>query len=200
MPYSVEVKETAKRLYLRRCRPREIQAQLGLPNVRIVYYWIARGGWDEMLTDEEPLTAVSRRITLLLEKVGSLSKGDLDELDRLTSVRERLVKQAARPAPVEAAGARQDSRGAVARRAARPGRAWRTERGQAAAEEAEERHQRADRAGFRGEVHQQDVRLPAGAIRGEEKPADRADPQRPQKQTDRPDPTTSPPRPSWTRC
>ncbi|WP_271105119.1 terminase large subunit domain-containing protein [Pseudomonas tohonis] len=110
MPYSVEVKETAKRLYLRRCRPREIQAQLGLPNVRIVYYWIARGGWDEMLTDEEPLTAVSRRITLLLEKAGSLSKGDLDELDRLTSVRERLVKQAARPAPVEAAGARQDSR------------------------------------------------------------------------------------------
>ncbi|WP_152219758.1 terminase large subunit domain-containing protein [Pseudomonas sp. SCB32] len=99
MPYSIEVKETAKRLYLRRCKPREIQAQLGLPNVRIVYYWIAKGGWDEMLTDEEPLAAVSRRITLLLEKPETLSKGELDELDRLTTLRERLQKQAAKPAP-----------------------------------------------------------------------------------------------------
>ncbi|PAU66542.1 terminase, partial [Pseudomonas sp. PIC25] len=98
MPYSAEVKETAKRLYLRRCKPREIQAQLKLPNVRIVYYWIAKGGWDEMLTDEEPLSAISRRITLLLEKSGTLSKGELDELDRLTSIRERLLKQSARSA------------------------------------------------------------------------------------------------------
>lgn len=102
MPYSIEVKETAKRLYLRRCKPREIQAQLKLPNVRIVYYWIARGSWDEMLTDEEPLTAVSRRITLILEKAGTLSKGDLDELDRLTTVRERLVKQCAKPVAQQA--------------------------------------------------------------------------------------------------
>ena len=43
MPYSTEIKEAAKRLYLRRAKPREIQAELGLPNVRIVYYWIARG-------------------------------------------------------------------------------------------------------------------------------------------------------------
>lgn len=97
MPYSIEIKETAKRLYLRRAKPREIQAELGLPNVRIVYYWIAKGGWDEMLTDEEPLTAVSRRITLLLEKPGTLAKGELDELDRLTTVRERLLKQCAKP-------------------------------------------------------------------------------------------------------
>ncbi|HBO2948528.1 TPA: terminase family protein [Pseudomonas aeruginosa] len=100
MPYATEVKEAAKRLYLRRCKPREIQAQLGLPNVRIVYYWIAKGGWDEMLTDEEPLAAVSRRITLLLEKPGTLAKAELDELDRLTTLRERLQKQAARPAPM----------------------------------------------------------------------------------------------------
>lgn len=100
MPYATEVKEAAKRLYLRRSKPREIQAQLGLPNVRIVYYWIAKGGWDEMLTDEEPLAAVSRRITLLLEKPGTLAKSELDELDRLTTLRERLQKQAARPAPV----------------------------------------------------------------------------------------------------
>jgi hypothetical protein len=99
MPYSPEVKDAAKRLYLRRCKPREIQAQLKLPNIRIVYYWIAQGCWDEMLTSEEPLTAVSRRITLILEKPGTLVKGDLDELDRLTTVRERLMKQCAKPVP-----------------------------------------------------------------------------------------------------
>ena len=50
-----------------------------------------------MLSDEEPLTAVGRRITLLLDKASSLSKDDLNELDRLTSIRERLLKQAAKP-------------------------------------------------------------------------------------------------------
>lgn len=102
MYYSTEVKEAAKRLFLRRCKAKEIQAQLNLPNIRIVYYWIRQGGWEDMLSDEEPLTAVGRRITLLLDKVGSLSKDDLNELDRLTAVRERLLKQAAKPAPAAA--------------------------------------------------------------------------------------------------
>lgn len=101
MPYSNEVKDAAKRLYLRRCKPREIQAELKLANVRIVYYWIAKGGWDELLTDEEPLTAVSRRITLVLERPGTLSKADLDELDRLTTLRERLLKQCGKAPAVE---------------------------------------------------------------------------------------------------
>ena len=38
MLYSTEVKETAKRLFLRRCKAKEIQAQLNLPSIRIVYY------------------------------------------------------------------------------------------------------------------------------------------------------------------
>ncbi|WJM90979.1 terminase family protein [Pseudomonas brenneri] len=105
MPYAPELRETAKRLYLRRCKPREIQAQLKLPNIRIIYYWIAKGGWDEMLSDEEPLTAVSRRITLILERATTLTKGELDELDRLTVVRDRLLKQSAKPAPAPAGDA-----------------------------------------------------------------------------------------------
>lgn len=100
MYYSTEVKEAAKRLFLRRCKAKEIQAQLNLPNIRIVYYWIRQGGWEDMLSDEEPLTAVSRRITLLLEKQATLTKGELDELDRLTTIRERLAKQCTKPNPV----------------------------------------------------------------------------------------------------
>lgn len=108
MPYSNEVKDAAKRLYLRRCKPREIQAELKLANVRIVYYWIAKGGWDELLTDEEPLTAVGRRITLILERPGTLAKADLDELDRLTTLRERLLKQCGKSAAAEPAREKSD--------------------------------------------------------------------------------------------
>ena len=118
MLYSTEVKEAAKRLFLRRCKAKEIQAQLNLPNIRIVYYWIRQGGWEDMLSDEEPLTAIGRRITLLLDKTTSLSKDDLNELDRLTTIRERLLKQAAKPSlaptpddPAEPQERRQGSRG-----------------------------------------------------------------------------------------
>lgn len=97
MIYPREVKEAAKRLYLRRCSVKEIQAHLKLPNVRIIYHWIRQGEWDEMLTDEEPVTAVSRRITLILEKQDTLTEGELKELERLTSIRERLIKQSSRP-------------------------------------------------------------------------------------------------------
>ncbi|WP_122665341.1 terminase large subunit domain-containing protein [Pseudomonas viridiflava] len=108
MYYSTEVKEAAKRLFLRRCKAKEIQAQLNLPSVRIVYYWIRQGCWEDMLTEEEPLTAVSRRITLLLDKPGSLSKADLDELAQLTTIRERLAKQCAKPAPTPVSDEPQD--------------------------------------------------------------------------------------------
>lgn len=109
MYYSTEVKEAAKRLFLRRCKAKEIQAHLNLPNVRIVYHWIRQGCWDDMLTDEEPLTAVSRRITLLLDKPGSLTKGELDELSHLTTIRERLAKQCAKPAPAQISDPQQDA-------------------------------------------------------------------------------------------
>ena len=102
MNYPTEVKEAAKRLYLRRCSVKEIQAHLKLPNKRIIYYWIRQGSWDEMLTDEEPVTAISRRITLILEKQEALTKGELDELERLTAMRERLIKQSSKAAPAVA--------------------------------------------------------------------------------------------------
>jgi len=102
MNYPTEVKEAAKRLYLRRCSVKEIQAHLKLPNIRIVYYWIRQGGWDDMLTDEEPLSAVNRRITLILEKIEPLTKAELDELERLTSLLERLKKLVAKPTPAAA--------------------------------------------------------------------------------------------------
>ncbi|SDQ54800.1 Putative ATPase subunit of terminase (gpP-like) [Pseudomonas sp. UC 17F4] len=108
MNYPTEVKEAAKRLYLRRCSVKEIQAHLKLPNKRIIYYWIRQGSWDDMLTDEEPVTAVSRRITLIMEKPGTLTEGDRKELECLTSIRERLIKQSSRPPATPANDAKAD--------------------------------------------------------------------------------------------
>lgn len=139
MYYANEVKEAAKRLFLRRHKAKEIQAQLNLPNIRIVYYWIRQGGWEDMLCDEEPLTAVSRRITLLLEKHAPLSKGELDELDRLTTVRERLAKQCAKPAAM-----------AVAENTEEPGQRRGDERGN--------RRERADRGSKGGGKREKKVK------------------------------------------
>ncbi|WP_095068224.1 terminase large subunit domain-containing protein [Pseudomonas sp. Irchel 3A18] len=126
MNYPTEVKEAAKRLYLRRCSVKEIQAHLKLPNKRIIYYWIRQGLWDEMLTDEEPVTAISRRITLILEKVSTLTKDELDELERLTAVRERLIKQTNKASAAPVADQNQDQ-GEPGQR--RQGRGERRERG-----------------------------------------------------------------------
>ena len=95
-------------MYLRRYKAKEIQAQLGLPHIRIVYHWIQQGKWEDMLSDEEPLNACRRRITLLLEKTEALTKAELDELDRLTALNERLAKLANKPAPATPTGNVQD--------------------------------------------------------------------------------------------
>ena len=39
MAYSPEIREAAKRLYLRHYTPSEIRSELDLPNDRVVYYW-----------------------------------------------------------------------------------------------------------------------------------------------------------------
>lgn len=185
MYYSTEVKEAAKRLFLRRHKAKEIQAQLNLPNIRIVYHWIRVGGWEDMLTDEEPLTAVSRRITLLLEKSDSLTKGELDELDRLTTVRERLVKQCVKPvvAPVrddqdDDGHRRDDQRGKRQERGKRDGKK----------REKKVKNDVSDaRSGLSRQVHQQNVRIPERAVRCKTEPADRQDPEHPQKPPGGPD-------------
>ena len=49
MAYSPEIREAAKRLYLRRHTPDEIRDELALPNNRVVYYWADKYGWRAAL-------------------------------------------------------------------------------------------------------------------------------------------------------
>ena len=45
MAYSPEIREAAKRLYLRHHTPDEIRAELALPNNRVIYYWADKYNW-----------------------------------------------------------------------------------------------------------------------------------------------------------
>ena len=67
MAYSPEIREAAKRLYLRRHTPDEIRDELGLPNNRIIYFWAEKYSWRDMLREEEVDEAIARRIVLLTD-------------------------------------------------------------------------------------------------------------------------------------
>ena len=67
MAYSPEIVQAAKRLYLRHYTPEEIQAELNMPNSRIIYHWADKFSWRDMLREEEVDEAIARRIVMLTD-------------------------------------------------------------------------------------------------------------------------------------
>lgn len=94
MAYSIELREAAKRLYLRRHTPDEIRNELNLPSNRIIYHWADKYGWRDMLREEEVDEAIARRVVLLTDKDGK-SPGELKELEMLINQHVKLKKQRA---------------------------------------------------------------------------------------------------------
>lgn len=92
MAYSPELREAAKRLYLRRYTPDEIRMELDLPNARVVYYWADKYGWQDMLREEEVDEAIARRIVLLTD-INDKSAAQIKELDMLIEKHVKLKKQ-----------------------------------------------------------------------------------------------------------
>ncbi|WP_325891096.1 terminase large subunit domain-containing protein [Grimontia sp. NTOU-MAR1] len=92
MAYSPEIREAAKRLYLRRHTPQDIADELTLPNTRIVYHWADKYGWRDLLREEEVDDAIGRRIVLLTDK-DEKSPAQLKELDMLIEKHVKLKRQ-----------------------------------------------------------------------------------------------------------
>lgn len=92
MAYSPEIREAAKRLYLRRYTPDEIREDLDLPNARIIYHWADKYGWRDLLREEEVDEAIARRIVMLTD-LSEKSPGQLKELDMLIEKHVKLKKQ-----------------------------------------------------------------------------------------------------------
>lgn len=99
MAYTEEVRQTARRLYLRHWSAQEIKAELGLGSVRVVYLWAEKYGWTELLSDEALEDAITRRYQALAVK-SKKNHADLAEMDRLINhhcaLKEQAVKLAER--------------------------------------------------------------------------------------------------------
>ncbi len=94
MAYSPEIREAAKRLYLRRWTPDEIRDELALPNNRVVYYWADKYSWRDLLREEEVDEAIARRIAVLAD-VHDKTGNQIKELDMLIEKHVKLKRQRA---------------------------------------------------------------------------------------------------------
>lgn len=92
MAYSPEIREAAKRLYLRHWTPDEIRLELGLPNARVIYYWADKHSWRDLLREEEVDEAIARRIVMLTD-LSEKSPGQIKELSMLIDKHVTLKKQ-----------------------------------------------------------------------------------------------------------
>lgn len=95
MAYSIEIKEAAKRLYLRRYTVEEIKDDLNLNSTRVVYEWAKKYCWAELLKEEEVETAIARRIALLSE-LDEKKPTQLKELEMLINQHIKLIKAKAK--------------------------------------------------------------------------------------------------------
>ena len=92
MAYSPEIREAAKRLYLRHWTPDEIRSELSLPNNRIIYYWADKHNWRDLLREEDVDEAIARRIVMLTD-ISDKSGNQIKELDMLIEKHVKLKKQ-----------------------------------------------------------------------------------------------------------
>ncbi len=88
--YSQEVKDAAKMLFLRKSTPAEIQKELKLGSVRVVYTWIAKFNWEDQLQTETIEQAISRRYCFLIDKPNKIDR-DFKEISHLS---DELLKHA----------------------------------------------------------------------------------------------------------
>ncbi len=68
MAYSDEIKEAARKLYLRAVPPKDIAEQLNLNSSRVVYNWAKEFGWAELLDEVSAEQLLHRRLAVLTNK------------------------------------------------------------------------------------------------------------------------------------
>ena len=85
--HTKEIRDAAKRLYLRHHTPKEIAAIVNAP-LRTIYDWRTKGQWDDLLSTESVEEAMGRRLALLSER-DEKTKLELTEMNSLV---ESLVK------------------------------------------------------------------------------------------------------------
>ncbi len=91
MAYSDEIREAAKKLYLRGVPPKEIAAQLNLNSERIIYTWAEKFGWSLLLNELSVEEMINRRLAVLIDKDEKTDQ-QLKEMDKLIDHHVKLLK------------------------------------------------------------------------------------------------------------
>ncbi len=91
MAYSDEIREAAKKLYLRGVPPKEIAAQLNLNSERILYTWAEKFGWALLLDELSVEQMINRRLAVLIDKDEKTDQ-QLKEMDKLIDHHVKLLK------------------------------------------------------------------------------------------------------------
>ncbi|HHF0482351.1 TPA: terminase family protein [Vibrio antiquarius] len=94
MAYSDEIREAAKKLYLRGVPPKEIAAQLNLNSERILYTWAEKFGWALLLDELSVEQMINRRLAVLIDKDEKTDQ-QLKEMDKLIDHHVKLLKSQA---------------------------------------------------------------------------------------------------------
>ncbi|MEN9360632.1 MAG: hypothetical protein RL095_2167 [Verrucomicrobiota bacterium] len=112
--YTEEQKSEARKLFLQGCKVVEIEELLSI-NRRTLYTWIKEEMWGEALNEQSSLYVAHHRLQLLLNREHK-QPGDLQEIEALVGVIDRLAKieartKAAAAVPAEVASAADPAKG-----------------------------------------------------------------------------------------
>lgn len=88
--YDDAIITAAKMLFLQRVAVRDIKTQLNINSTRVIYQWVEKFGWENLLSHETPLEAANRRLTILLDKDKKTS-ADYKEITELGNIIDKLV-------------------------------------------------------------------------------------------------------------
>lgn len=91
--YSEEIKESCKKLYIRRASVSDISKEFQVPR-RTLYSWIEKEDWDALVKNDQVLETIERKLITLINK-SDLEDKDLNAIDRLMAVRDKEYKRRA---------------------------------------------------------------------------------------------------------
>ncbi|WP_417585342.1 terminase large subunit domain-containing protein [Nitrincola sp.] len=111
MAYSDEIKEAAKKLYLRGVPPKDIATQLKISGSRVIYNWADSFGWALLLDELSVEQMINKRLAVLIDK-DEKSDQQLKEMNQLIEQQVKLRRADAEiKAKLERASSTQDRSG-----------------------------------------------------------------------------------------
>ena len=88
--YAQETKDAAKFMFLRQVSVKEIADKLAINSTRVIYQWIKKGCWEDMLQHETVEQSISRKLIALIEKPNK-TDCDYKEMKNLSALMDGMA-------------------------------------------------------------------------------------------------------------